>query len=425
MNSNDIIRRVLLVFLICVSILLSIRIWTNLSSSTISEKSSTPTNVTKVNSPEDVFLPTKLVVLTGDTYAMTERELIVDGTFDEFVSFGLKDIRAIDKKKSGDIKLLNTNPSMIFSYPDVLDLEYYLSVFEESATFDDEAPFVFNQIRIYEKQNRVLFVNSKESKYYVATCNGQWETLNNELKKEDPSYQTVETGKEILPTLFYYTSKIELPSYSYILSTQANASFTKIFFNRVDNVVSNDNVNSDDESLSNSYGETLAIRSQTGEVSYVGKFQSDNSSDTTIYGKSFKYIRLMESMYTNLRFFDVEGNLIVYQNYVEGYPVFGTDYKGQLRINIATNEDVIIQTNQKTIQIPVPLDEMTELDSTENVLNALVANGCDTKKLQDLQIGYTWKSRENSVTVIDLVPEWYVKYENKWQSVSSLLSMLK
>lgn len=424
MNSKDIIRRGALIVLIIISIGLSIKIWTNLSSSTSSETNESSA-VTKTNHPQDVFVPTKLIFSDNDEYKMTERESIVDGAFDEFIKLKLIDLKELDLKKDKNANLLNEKPTLIFSYPDILDLDYYLSVFSESTTFDDEAPFAFNRILIYEKAKCVFFYNSRNNKYYQATIDDSWDSVNNELKKEDDSYQLVDLDKETLPTLFYYKESIQLPAYSYILSSQAYTSFTKIFFNHVDDVVSNDPVNSEDVSLSNSYGENLAIRSQTGEVSYVGKFQSDGSDETTIYGKSFNYIRLMESMYTNLRYFDVEDTLIIYQNYVEGYPVFGTEYKGQLQINIAKNDDVIILTNQKTIQIPVPSDDVVELQATESIMNTILEGGIDVTKLQDLQIGYTWKSREDVPTVIDLVPEWYVKYDTKWQSVSNLLYSLK
>lgn len=424
MNSKDIIRRVTLIVLIAVSLGLSIKIWTNLSNSTSTETNDSST-VTKTNHPQDVFVPTKLILSDNNEYRMTERESIVDGAFDEFVKLKLNDLKEVDLKKDKNANLFNDKATVIFSYPDVLDLDYYLSVFSESTTFEDEAPFVFNRILVFEKAKIIFFYNSKSNEYYQATIDDSFDSLTEELKKEDISYQSVELDKEMLPTLFYYKESIQLPAYSYILSSQAYTSFTKIFFNHVDDVVSNDPVNSEDVSLSNSYGENLAIRSQTGEVSYVGKYQSDNSDDTTIYGKSFNYIRLMESMYTNLRYFDVEDTLIVYQNFVEGYPVFGTEYKGQLQINIATNDDVVIFTNQKTIQIPVPSDDNVELKATESIVNSLLERDIDITKLQDLQIGYTWKSREKTTTVIDLVPEWYVKYDSKWQSVSTLLNLLK
>ena len=74
--------------------------------------------------------------------------------------------------------------------------------------------------------------------------------------------------------------------------------------------------------------------------------------------------------------------------------------------------------------MPIPSDEEVELPNTENVIQNLVDKGADKGKIQSIIVGYTWQNIKETNRVVDLLPEWYVKYQEQWYSVSELLVRL-
>ncbi len=113
---------------------------------------------------------------------------------------------------------------------------------------------------------------------------------------------------------------------------------------------------------------------------------------------------------------------------MEGFPVFGTDSRGQIGVEVGgeTNGSVQvnIQTSLNTIQVPIPSDEEVELASTNEIIQQLEAKGADSNKIGSVIVGYTWQNVKETNRVVDLLPEWYVKYKDNWYSANDLLEKL-
>ena len=128
-----------------------------------------------------------------------------------------------------------------------------------------------------------------------------------------------------------------------------------------------------------------------------------------------------------MRYFDRENNQIDYRIFVEGFPVFGSDSKGKVEIEIGADQvdsQVKIQTSLNTIQVPIPSDEEVELPQIEKVIQSLLDKGADKEKIESLIVGYTWQNIKETNRVVDLLPEWYVKYQGQWYAVNDLLGRL-
>ena len=85
---------------------------------------------------------------------------------------------------------------------------------------------------------------------------------------------------------------------------------------------------------------------------------------------------------------------------------------------------VNIQTSLNTIQVPIPSDEEVELASTNEIIQQLKAKGADSNKIGSVIVGYTWQNVKETNRVVDLLPEWYVKYKDNWYSANDLLEKL-
>jgi len=64
------------------------------------------------------------------------------------------------------------------------------------------------------------------------------------------------------------------------------------------------------------------------------------------------------------------------------------------------------------------------LPSTDDVYQELVDNGAEESKIELIIVGYTWQNIEETNRVVDLFPEWYVKYQGEWYSANELLTKL-
>ena len=114
---------------------------------------------------------------------------------------------------------------------------------------------------------------------------------------------------------------------------------------------------------------------------------------------------------------------MVYRNYVEGFPVFGDNMKGCLATTVQ-NKNVFIKANQDTLQIPLPSDDSVTLVPTQELVDHLKNQGADMSKIIDIQIGYKWEQNKETQQAIDLVPSWYIKYDDNWMTQEELEKIL-
>ncbi len=228
----------------------------------------------------------------------------------------------------------------------------------------------------------------------------------------------------IMPTQYDTKNPVKLKKYSYILSQQPYTVFRNAFFQKPDEVKNNDESS---ELIFYDGNETMSIHSDTQVVDFRGELPTIEEASGDIFSESFPYISKLGSSLGNIRYFDRKENKIDYRIFVEGFPVFGSDSKGQVGIEIGDDSggsEVNIQTSLNTIQVPIPSDEEVELPNTENVIQNLVDKGADKGKIQSIIVGYTWQNIKETNRVVDLLPEWYVKYQEQWYSVSELLVRL-
>ena len=94
--------------------------------------------------------------------------------------------------------------------------------------------------------------------------------------------------------------------------------------------------------------------------------------------------------------------------------------KGRLEVGVS-NKTVFVRTNQETIQVPIPSEETVTLIPTEQLIENLTLAGVDLSLIDDIQIAYEWQTNAETKQVVDLVPIWYVKYEEIWYPAATLI----
>lgn len=421
---GDKLVKISLALMIGLSVLLSWKIWTkptNRNFDLINKKELS--SMVQTKDIAEVYVPTKLFYhKTKDDILYTNRESTITDIQNKVSEFDFESVKKISKEDNEKIMTQSKTVSLLF--PKELPLSVYADTYHLKAkVLEDMADIEINRILISFEEEAVYFMSRDQEQGARAEVKGNFEAIE-KILNANKHYYTVSLDSDNIAQLYYLTEELKLKTYSYIVATQSFTTFSKAFFNQSNDVFSNEGSN---VSLSNGEGESLTIQSKTGEVNYFGKVKNGNNhSRENDYFTSFQYVESLGNSLGTLRYFDCnrESGDIIYRNYVEGYPVFGDDMRGILEVAVQ-NKNVLVRTNQETIQIPIPSEEEVVITSTQALLDDLLANGLDLSDVADVQIGYSWQSNPETKQVVELVPQWYILYQGTWLSKPELQQLLQ
>lgn len=420
---NQLIDRIVktsLVIMILISLFLSWKIWTKPANRSLADKDKDSSEeVVQTKRMTDVYVPTKLFYhQTAEKYVYSNKETMISDVHEKVTSFEFKNGKEMDEKEIQTALYAGNSFNLLF--PE----EFPLTVYQNINQLKLEVPskssdFLFNRVVFSLEKEKVYFLNHQLNKGFEYEASGDTTSIKNLLKdSEKGNYLPVSLNPENVGGIYYLQDEVELKTYSYIVATQSFTTFTNAFFNQPNDLYSTE---SENVSVQNGEGESLAIQADTGEVKYFGKLKaSKHSGKQAIYFDTFQYVENIGNTLGTLRYFDAKAGDIIYRNYIEGFPVFGEDMKGRFEVGVK-NKSVFVRTNQETIQIPIPSEETITLIPTEELVAELVAAGIDLSLIDDAQIAYEWQPNLETKQVADLVPSWYVKYEDNWYSAKKLI----
>ena len=215
----------------------------------------------------------------------------------------------------------------------------------------------------------------------------------------------------------------DLKKYSYISSTQPYTMFRDAFFSNPKSVRSNSSVF---DTYLYEGGNSLTIKQDQEIIQFQG--QANTTRPFDIFLTSFDSIKKIGASYGSTRVIDQLDNAIDYRTFVEGFPIFGENHEAQIAFDFKESSEssavrVTIQANLNSLQIPIPSEESVVLPSSQEVIETLYYKGLDTTLVESLLIGYQWKDLEDT-GVVDLIPNWYIKYDNQWYRYEALFQLL-
>lgn len=419
--------RVALLAMVLLSIFLSSKIWNNSGNTVSTSENQVRTSLVQLKSAPEVFLPTKLVYHKENQFSYTNRESLISNLFKQTLKFNYKSLVS-SKQLDGELmnKIQKQEKSISFVFPAPISLEYFLTINNVSMRNKSQsADMSFDQMILSVTDKKIYYFNDQTNEMASVGISSSMTSLVNTIENKNNQYYVVSKDHEILPNSYYFDTKVQLKKYSYILSTQNYSLFTQAFFNQVNDLSSNDQSDTKNINITNSSGEILSIQSDTGEVSYLGKLQkNEKRAQNNIYGNTFQYVARIGSTFGNLRYFDQSSGSVTYRNYIEGFPLFSNYSRGRIMLTVINN-NLRIQANQETIQVPIPSDEKVVLKTTGETIQDLLDAGVPKTDIQDIQIGYTWEQSTQDEQLVNLTPNWYVKYKRNWESVSELIKQFQ
>ncbi|MHC5268221.1 YycH family regulatory protein [Enterococcus sp. LJL98] len=375
---------------------------------------------------EEMFLPLKLRYQTKEANKETQSENLLKSIQLLLKETSYSDGKKVEEKNRLDYQRQTTlTNGFELAYALAFPLKSYLELFEMDLALPEEEllQFKFTKIQIDFDQSQIRFLNDKKFHFVEATLEDDWLALLEVFKNSDSQWRVLENTYTYLDTHYLTTEPLKLKQYSYISSTRPYTLFRDAFFANPKSVRSNSSAF--DTYLYES-GESLTIKQNQEVINFQGNAQIVAPFD--IFSTSFRYMQRIGTSYGSTRMLDQTRNEIDYRIFVEGFPVFGSNSAGRLlfdfKENNSSNEvNVSIQGNLTSLQIPIPSAEEVTLPASQEVVETLYYNGFDVNLVQMLLIGYEWKNLEDT-GVVDLIPQWYIKYGDKWFSYDFLLSTL-
>lgn len=427
MKMSEKIIRVTLIALIALSLFLSYNIWLSPASShgTTENSSNIVTETQSYRNPSDAFLPLRMFWINDGNTLGTQSENTIGQIQSLLAANTADDLQlVVDENEEAFNAFTQIENGVELNYQSNFILKDYLEIYEfDLSEIDDElGKFYFSKVQIDFDNQRVNFMNYRRHSIYQLSFTGNVAGYQAILQDESNNLTAVSLDENNSFGQYDSDETISLKRYSYILSTQSFTTFRNAFFQNPRDV------SSDNSSIYMSGQERLEIDLDNQVAEFKGELPlREELSDE--FMQSFAYVNQLGSSAGNLRFFDRNEEEMNYRVFVEGYPVFSDNTQALVSVTVSDSgdedtKDISIRASTNTIQVPIPADDFVELPSTQTVWQNIANAGGNIDKVASIIVGYTWEAIEDVTRVVDLTPEWYVRYDNQWYSERDLLQKL-
>ena len=422
MKFIDRLIRTLLIIMVIISIFLSIQTWLDIGSYPLLNKEVTSKNNTQTElqkrKRQTLFLPTNLYLRDNQTIKIASQETNLKQVVKEIAQVNYSVSLQTTKKTRDDLlQQQNAANSLDLEYLSPMNLNDFLSLYKLNIQGTKPQNFMFNHLVINAASGELTFFNTDNNKLCLLSADKEFLAMYKDLlTKTTNNIQLNKDDKE-----FSYNVKddLELPKYRYAITTPSYTVFTKAFFETTGELTSKDNL--DNLVFADSDDNTLQLNSSDGTIDFSHKL-AKNAPRSEINKLAVNKIQKLGNEAGDLRYFMTLDKTSIYKNYIEGLPIFGNYYHGEVQ-TIQENNRLKILLNQEIAQVPLPTDEKVQLLSTTHVDDKLREKELDLSKITKRQIGYHWKTLDKNTVLFE--PTWYLLYENTWYSLDDLLTLDK
>ena len=414
--------RISLIVMVVLSIILSAIIWgSDARFSRIEETSNqTQTKDLGQRSLRDIYLPTQ-------TFYFKDRQMyqVYDTKNNLPLEFSkltqsvkpLLPIRVWSSQSKYEKLLKNPNYVQL-TYPDQITISLFLTNVRRTDSRE------FNRFFVPARSSKYIYLGNDENYtiYRVRLSDVSFDNLVEHIQSAK-TQMPVTLQKVYDDYLPFYDKNLSLPTYSYLTKEESDSYFVYRLLGS-----NNPTQHSSGESVTYSNGvyERLIATKHTHNYEYID-YQQDQVPKTISrkLNDSLYFVRKIGLSEPDLRFFDADNNTVIYQNYVEEYPIFlPGKYKMRAQVKFASN-GMTINFNSLDLQIPIPTSgEKKTLIPTNEAMDELYQKGYHQKDIERIGIGYTAKSdNSKNKKLVDLEPTYYVKINKQWKTLDEWLNI--
>lgn len=274
--------------------------------------------------------------------------------------------------------------------------------------------------------HKIYFLDDKHLKVYEFNITHVDKTMNSVGLSKTQNRVPVKVAYFSQHLMLKYTKPLQLATYSYLLaSTKVDTFVTALF--------------ADSRATPRGYQEQANVIYNDGDSKQLtidtkkNTFQFDNyrtnlpiSSFSDRLSSGYTMLKQLQQMPDNLYYFEShnDGHDLVFRLYSNGLPIFNQNGYGTVVIQAKSAKHVSLHFSQYILQVPLPVDndEITEVVTTDTVLDDLAQAGYGESDVADMRIGYTWETDSQNENIVVLKPEWYVELSKNevWYPVSEL-----
>ena len=413
--------RVSLIAMVVLSIILSAVIWgSDARFSRIEETSNqTQTKDLGQRSLRDIYLPTQTFYFKNkQMYQVYDTKNNLPLEFSKLTQSlrPLLPIRIWSSQTKYEKMLRNPNYIQL-TYSDQITISLFLTNVRKTDSWK------FNRFFVSTTSSDYIYLGNDENHtiYRVRLNDVSFKTLIGHIRNAQTQMPVTleKVHDDYLP---FYEKNLSLPVYSYLTNEESDSYF-------VYRLLGSNNPtqysNGDTITYSNGIYERLIAAKHTHNYEYTD-YQQDQIPKTISrkLNDSLYFVRKIGLSEPDLRFFDADDNTVIYQNYVEEYPIFlPGKYKMRAQVKFASN-GMTINFNSLDLQIPIPTNgEKKTLIPTTVAMDELYQKGYHRKDIERIIIGYTAKSSNSkNKKLVDLEPAYYVKINKQWKTLDEWLN---
>lgn len=222
----------------------------------------------------------------------------------------------------------------------------------------------------------------------------------------------------------YTETSLQLQPYRYLVSSQSEDYYVSRLLNDQDSQSIRAKKQGNVTSYTDGNNRQLLFNEKQKMVNY-NDFEAKPASLslTSLLTGGYNNLVSLGVSLDNLRLYDRDddNHMMTYRYFVEGFPVFATSGQGSITMKDVNTGAVRYRFPLTSPQVPIPNgNNSVTMLPTQTVINRLVQLGYKKSAIDQIHIGYTLKKDRSSSMLVKLTPEWYVKYNGKWQSYSKL-----
>ncbi|GEP23834.1 MAG: hypothetical protein DUD34_02700 [Lactobacillus sp.] len=415
---------------VVVSLTLSVVLWTNPANYRSKQNSEQNPQTEQLSKPKSyVYTPIQAVHTNSDgTQEILVNRLVNAVTEIKKTMQGYHDAKIKTLSRDSQTKYLN-----IANRPDSIMLNYSSPVSIKVVNqivnhrFKNFPNHTVNRIVLPTNNSTKLYLlNDKNfAVYQVSVQHHDLKSLNKVL---DMNIRTIPASLRLFnkQPMVYVDDSVQMQPYKYLVDRQSQDYFVSRLMNNEEsqNVTAKRRRNlliySDQNSLQ------LTFNSQTRMVEFSDyRTNKDQRAITSVLNNSYKDLVKLGLPLDNVRFFryDTKTRTVMYRTFVEGFPIFRANGFGTISTRIMNSSAKRLNFSLDNPEVPIPSKRgYTTLPATEVVIRRLVARGYKTKDIQQMRIGYGWQKDKESQLLINLIPDWYIYYNNQWHSYTSLMN---
>ena len=415
---------------VVVSLTLSVVLWTNPANYRSKQNSEQNPQTEQLSKPKSyVYTPIQAVHTNSDgTQEILVNRLVNAVTEIKKTMQGYHDAKIKTLSRDSQTKYLN-----IANRPDSIMLNYSSPVSIKVVNqivnhrFKNFPNHTVNRIVLPTNNSTKLYLlNDKNfAVYQVSVQHHDLKSLNKVL---DMNIRTIPASLRLFnkQPMVYVDDSVQMQPYKYLVDRQSQDYFVSRLMNNEEsqNVTAKRRRNlliySDQNSLQ------LTFNSQTRMVEFSDyRTNKDQRAITSVLNNSYKDLVKLGLPLDNVRFFryDTKTRTVMYRTFVEGFPIFRANGFGTISTRIMNSSAKRLNFSLDNPEVPIPSKRgYTTLPATEVVIRRWVAHGYKTKNIQQMRIGYGWQKDKESQLLINLIPDWYIYYNNQWRSYTSLMN---